>query len=129
MSQVGITVSDDLVAPIIEAKVQAAIIEALGDERSLVERVVAEALTRKIEPERYSSKKVPWIEHVCQKVIREAAEQAIQEWAASHKEVIAAEFLKQLQSKKVASGVVKTMIDGMASVAGCKWKFSIDMPE
>lgn len=129
MGQFEVKVGDDLITPIIEAKVQAAIVESLGQERGLIERVVAEALTRKVEAEKYSSKRVPWIELVCHKVIREAAEQAIQTWAASHKEAIAEEFVRQLSTKKVSSQVVKAMIAGMAGVAGSKWHFQVELPQ
>jgi hypothetical protein len=129
MSGVGISISDDLIMPILEAKVQAAIVEQLGGQGALIEKVVAEALNQKVEAERYSSKKIPWIQQVCQNVIREAAEKAIREWADGQKEQIAKEFLKQLKTQKTASQVVNSMITGMADVASCKWKFSVNLPE
>ena len=127
-SQVGVTVSENLILPILEAKVQAAIIEALGDERSLIERVVTAALTKKIKPDQYSHKEVPWIEHVCQNVIQAAARDAIEQWAGSQKEAITQEFLRQLKTRKTSSSVVGAMIEGLNAAASHKWKFSVELP-
>ena len=127
--QVEIRIGQDLIAPIIEAKIQAAIIEALGDERGLIERVVAEAVTRKVPEAEYSSRKVPWIEHVCQTVIRGAAETAIRQWAESQQQRIADEFLRQLQQKTTSRSVVKAMIEGMVDASKSQWKFSVQLPK
>lgn len=128
-SQVDIKVSQDLIAPIIEAKVQAAIIEALGDERDLIERVVTAALTKKVETDRYSSKTIPWIEKVCNEVVRAAAEQAIKTWAGSQQDRIAEEFVRQLSQQRTSKSVVRAMIDGLADASKSRWKFSVELPE
>lgn len=129
MGKIDIAAGDDLIMPIIQQKVQVAIVEALGNERGIIERVVAEAITRKVEKSKYSSVHVPWIDKVCSDVIREAASEAIKEWANSHKQSIADEFLRQLKTKKTSSSVVRAMIDGLVGAVDSKWKFSVELPE
>ena len=124
-----VNIPNDVLEPIISAKIHTAIIEALGDEKGVIERIVSDLLTRQIKPDQYSSKSVPWIEHTCLKVLRAAAEQAIQEWAASKQDELAAEFVRQLQQKTNAKRVVRAMIDGMAEVAGSRWNFSVEIKD
>lgn len=131
--QVDIKVSPDLVRAIIETKVQAAITEALTSERGVVERVVAAALQTKVDNDgkrsAYSSEnKFTYLDYLCRKILRSAAEAAVERWAAERKEVLEAEFLRQLQTKKTSSQLVRACVDGLTTAVKHKWTFMVEFP-
>lgn len=129
MSEIDIKVSKELVGPIIEAKIQAAIVGELSNAGDLVGKVVAQALSQKVKASDHSYNKITFIEKVCKDTIRAAAEQAVKEWASEHQAQITAEFLRQLKQPTTARKVVRAMVGGMAEVAGSKWKFSVKLPD
>ena len=123
---VEIKVGNDLIGPIVEAKIQAAIVEALSTETGLVERVVAAKLTSKVRhPNHYED--VTFLDLVCEKVIGEAVEQAIREWASSHKEKLVAELTRQLSTKKHGSRVVSAMLDGFVEATQSNWRLKVEL--
>lgn len=117
---VSINMPQDLVKPIIEAKVAAAISEALGGSDAIVERMVALALSKKVDSSgkvsEYSSYNTHnFIEVVCANTIREAAKKAINEFVASQAPKIEAEIRKQLtvRNKDLAKAFVASLVDGV----------------
>ena len=126
---VEIKVSKELIEPVIAAKVQTAIVEALGDKRGVIERMVAEALQAKVKNSQYGYDTVPWIDRVCKDLIQESAKVAIRKWADEQQEKIVAEFVRQLSTKGTARSVVKAMTTGLAEAVACKWRFSVDFPQ
>ncbi|QDU61272.1 hypothetical protein Pan216_21260 [Planctomycetes bacterium Pan216] len=123
-----VKIGDDVVKPIVEAKIQAAIIEVLGNEKGLIERVVGSIINRKVKEREYSSNTIPWIEHVCRDVIRDATEQAIQEWAKSNQGVLVEEFKRQFGQKKTHTAMVKAMLDGMIEASASRFRFKVEFP-
>jgi len=134
MDTVDIKISEDLIKGIIETKVQAAITQALSSEASVVEQVVAAALECKVDEKgkrsRYDSdNKFTYLDSLCRKMIRNAAESAVQEWAHSQQKLLTDTFLKQLQTKKTANALVKTCVDGLSDAASQSWRFSVDVKD
>jgi len=127
---VDIKISDDLVMGIIEKKVQTAIIEALDSETGVVERVITAALGMKVDSEGKvnsysSSNKYTLLDVTCKKLIQGAAEAAIKDWVDKRHDVIKAEFMKQLQTKKTSSLLVRACVDGLAAATTSRWRFSV----
>jgi len=134
MSEVDIKVSEDLIRGIIETKVQTAITEALSEESSVVENVVTAALTQKVSStgsvSRYATdNKFSYLDVLCKKLIREAAEAAIARWVVSRKEVLEKEFLRQLQTKKTSSLMVRACVEGLTGAVKEKWRFSVSFTD
>jgi len=131
--QVDVKISEDLVRGIIETKVQAAITEALSPQKGIVERVVGAALSMKVDDtgkrSSYASdNKLTYLEVLCRKVVQAAAESAIEKWAAERQAVLEAEFLRQLQTKKTSSQLVRACVDGLADAVHSRWRFSVCFP-
>lgn len=129
--QVDIKVSEDLIRGIIETKVQAAITEALSSERGVVERVVAAALDTKVnekgERSRYDGdNKFTYLDSLCRRVIRAAAESAIQKWAAEQQAMLEAQFRRQLQTRKVSNRLVRACVDGLTDATEAQWRFKVE---
>lgn len=117
---VSINMPQDLVKPIIEAKVATAISEALGGSDAIVERMVALALSKKVDSNgkvsEYSSYNTyNFIEAVCANTIQQAAKKAIEAFVASQATKIEAEISKQLatRNKDLAKAFVASLIDGV----------------
>jgi len=133
MDTVDIKISEDLIKGIIETKVQTAIAEALSSERTVVEQVVSAALTCRVDQNCNRSKydsdnKYTYIEALCKKLIRDAATQAVQQWAESKQAELEKEFLRQLQTKKTSSKVVAACVDGLSEATKNHWRFSVQFP-
>lgn len=132
--QVDIKISEDLVRSIIEAKVHTAITEALSDKKGVVERVVSAALSRKVnskgqKPDSYDRDPLTYMEYLCRKLISRATETAIEKWVESRHAVLEAEFLRQLQTKKTSSAMVRACVDGFQEAAKQSWRFQVVFPK
>ena len=131
--QIDIKVSEDLVKGILESKVQAAITEALSKDQGIVESVVHAALSCKVNADgkrsTYDSEnKFTYLDALCKKTIQAAAESAIKKWAEERQKSLEAEFLKQLQTKKTSSMIVKACVSGLVEATKSKWNFSVNFP-
>lgn len=130
--QVDIKVSEGLVRSIIEAKVQAAISEALMDHAGVVEQVVSAALQQKVDDNgqvsKYSSEnRFTYLEWLCRSVIRTAATEATVRWAATRQKELEEEFFKQLQTKKTATMLAKSCLAGVIDAAGSQYRLNVSV--
>ena len=89
MSYVQLTISKEVVTPIVEAKVKEAVLAAMGGADEIVKNVLNGILTQKVGSDgRVSSystdNKYSWLDIVLTKQIKESAEQAIRECLAEN---------------------------------------------
>jgi hypothetical protein len=113
MDKSTIQIPDDVIRPIVEAKVSAAVIEALGGYERLVETAVAQVLNHKVDsngnPDRYDSSHSPtWFKWTMQDCVKKAARAAIEEYFKEHEELIKKALVAELSKKN--SPLVKQMI-------------------
>ena len=99
--QIDIKISQDLVKPIIEAKVKAAIVQALDGEKQILEGILDAYMTQKVDSEGkvgrgYSSDK-PRIDWLLKSCIENALRGAIKEHLSGNQEKFTQEFLKYFQ--------------------------------
>ena len=132
MSDVQLTISKEIVNPIVEAKVKEAILAAMGGADQIVENAVKGILTQKVNSEgkvsNYSSdNKYSWIDIILTKQIKEYAEQAIKETLGKNSLVIKDELIKQLQSKKGSSIAAKALLDAMSGSFSKNWRSNINI--
>jgi len=100
MSDVNLTISKEVVTPIVEAKIKEAILLALGGGDVLIDKVVNNILTQKVAANgtvsNYSSdNKYSWMEIAVTNSINNAARLAIQEVIAKSSEYVARETAVQ----------------------------------
>lgn len=129
-SKVQVQITEDLIKPIIEAKVQAAVIEAIGSEKELVTKFISTALeTRVAANGKVSSydreNKYTVLEQMCLDNIRKAAKDAIKEWLESNQSQIKEALLKQLSTKKMAGEFTKACLTGLLESMQSTWKFQL----
>lgn len=125
--QVDIKISPELIAPIIQAKVQAAIVESLGQQSDMIESVVAAALSTKVDdkgkPTDNSYYKMTFVEFMCRKAIHDATKQAFDEWITENKPKLVEQVKKQI-TKKPAT-FAKAFVDGIAGSLKTQWAFEV----
>lgn len=132
MSEVSLTISKDIVNPIVEAKVKEAVLSALGGADKLVDQLVSTIISQKVNEQgkvdSYShNNKFSWLDVVLTKVIKEQAEEAIKEVLADNAKTIKQELIKQLQTKKGSSLAASALIDAMNGTFSNSWRSQISI--
>lgn len=117
MSDVQLTISSDVVKPIVEAKIHAAIVQEFGKQEQLMASIVNMALQTKVDSDGkygrgYSSDK-SYIEWVVNKAICGSAQQALTEYVEQNKPKIVAAFKRHLTTKidDIAAQMVSCFIE------------------
>jgi len=130
---VNVEVSEGLVRPIIEAKIQAAIVESLGsDPTALIEAIVKQALNVKVDEKgninssSYSNR-YTYLEAIVGKVIRDETKRALEELMELNRPKIKNEIKKQLARDNKASKLASAIIDGMTESLKCKYSNRIEV--
>ena len=120
MSEVNLSISDELVQPIIEAKIQSAICAALSGQQEIVSKVIEKILTMKVNKEGqrdtygYRDSKT-FIQWLCENAIHDAAKEAVKAWVSQSNEKLKKELEKILQrrTRSIAESVISSMITGI----------------
>jgi hypothetical protein len=134
-----IEIPKDVLQPIIEARVTAALSEALaGDNKqNLLEMIVDRVLSAKVddrgEPDRYnSSHATTALEWMVRKALKEAVSESIKEALQSHKETLREALVAELQrsKSKLVQHLARSMVEGMAKTAeSASYRFSVEYKE
>lgn len=113
MENSTIQIPNDVIKPIVEAKVAAAVIEALGGYERMVQSAVAQVLSQKVgsdgQPDRYGYANSPtWLQWVMNDCVKKAARSAVEEWFKEHQDLVKKSLAAELSKKN--SPLVKQMI-------------------
>jgi len=126
----GMTLQVDkcLVEPVIKAQIQAAIVRELGQTERLVEKVVAQALTVKVNSEGKHSKssyrnEFTYLNWLTGDVIRRAAKEAIREYIEEVRDEIKVEVAKQI--RKRSNDFATALVSGLADALKASWRFDV----
>jgi len=119
MSDVNLSISQEIVKPIIETQIKAAIASALGKKEEIIKSAIDAILNFKVDYQghrsQYSSdNKYDFIEIHIQKAIEKALTEAIQEWVNTNQKRIKKEFFEILKTRKGSQALIKAFIDGIA---------------
>lgn len=129
--QIDIKISEDLVKPIIEAKIKASLIQALEGEGKILEGILDAYMKQKVDSEGkigrgYSGDK-PRIDWLLESCISKALESAIKEHLSKNQAKFTQEFLKYFQSKRGSNKIVKAMQSGLIEAMSSSWRFSVGL--
>lgn len=126
--QLEFKVSEGLVRPIIEAKINSAIIEAMGGHERMIVEMVTAFMNQKVDGEGktggYNSNK-PRYEWLTHKLLEDAVRKALQDYLDTKKEVLAREVQKFFSSKKGTNLLVEAVANGVLSGLGKTWRTTI----
>ena len=113
----------DLIAPAIQAHVNAAVVEALKGSDSLITQLVTEIMTKKVDSDGKTGGyrcDTPWITWAVQNIVRDAVKDSIKAHLSTQTERIRKAI--DAEMKKSNSKLVQSLITGMA--AGMTEKFA-----
>jgi hypothetical protein len=122
----------DLIKPAIEAKVNAAVIEALGSMDHLIIRVVEQIMTQKVnhegKHESYDSyNKVPWLTWAVEDATKTAIKKAIQEHISTNSDKIKAAIDTEMRKSKspLVQSLVTAMAEGIAKATAEEYRIKV----
>ncbi len=123
---VSLSVSPEIIKPIIQAKIQAAIIDALGGNATLIQNSVLAIMNAKVDSNGkfssngYGSEK-PLITWLCEELVKRSAEEAVREYFSTKKSLLVKEFEKQFAARK--KSIAEKMVDGIFNSTKSEWEF------
>jgi hypothetical protein len=130
---VKIEVSSDVVRPIVETQIRAAIVAEMSkDPRKLIDALVTEALQFKVQADGSLSKygsdnKHPWLSIHLGKVIREEAMRALEEMITENRDKIKDAIKRELKKENNANQLAAAVISGMTEHLKCKYTNHIEI--
>jgi len=124
----SLQINEDMVKPILEKQIQAAVIANIGNPEKLIEKVVAGALSQKVNREgnvdRYSSdNKYDYLEILTTQAIRTAAKEALKQWLADNQELLKAAVIKELNKPARLKTIVGAFADAAEKSFKSDWRF------
>lgn len=129
---VSLTISKDIVNPIVEAKIKEAILAAMGGKEELVEKVVASVFSKKVNKDgrisSYSSdNKYTWLDIIVTNQIEAAVKEEVQKMVKENSVHIVKAVKKQLTTSSGQSMVAKAMLAGLEGTLQHAWASKIEI--
>jgi len=127
-----IQIPNDIIQPIIEAKVAAAVTEALGGYDRLIETAVSQVLNQKVDergqPSNYSHS-VPWFKYVMRDCVQKAARTAIEDYFKDHAELIKKAIATELGKKNspLVKQLISTLIGSVVNEDSLRYRMNVSV--
>lgn len=128
--QLEFKISEGLIRPIIEAKIKAAVVEAMGGHEKMVADMMVAYMSQKVDSEGkegrgYSSDK-PRLDHLMHKMVEDALKKALTEYLQGKTDLLTKEFEKFFASKKGTSQIIMAMQEGFCKALADRWRTTIN---
>jgi len=130
---VSLKVDPSIVTSILEKRIQAAIVEQLGNEEELIGHAVKLALSEKVDRKgcstgRYASeRKYDFLEILATNSIQETAKAALNGWLAENSKLIREAVLKEMDSPERQKSIAKAYADAIESSITTSWDMSCNI--
>lgn len=122
--QLEFKVSESLVRPIIEAKINAAVIEAMGGAEKIVADMLKTYMSQKVDRDgkvsNYSDT-APRLEWLLHKMIEDALKEALKGFLQKKQDMLQREFEKFFASKQGSSQIIGALKEGFVKSLSEKW--------
>lgn len=128
MSGMTLNVDNDLVKPVIEAEIQAAVVRELGKMNDLIPQMIKTVISTKVDSDGrangYSGNKT-YLEWAFQSTMHGAIKKAITEWINGNQEELQKELAKQIMASKseFAQSVLKAVVGAVEN----QWRFKVEV--
>lgn len=123
-----VNVDDNLVRPIVEAEIKAAIIREFDKTPAIISKVVSEIINQQVDdsgkPSRYSSD-LKYIQWLTREAVRDATKAALTEWVLGNKKELQEEIERQIIKNK--KNIAAQLMAGMAKATESSWKIKVDV--
>lgn len=130
--QTTINLPQELVKPIIEAKINEAILEGMKGSEHLINQAVVAILNQKVDSDgkmsRYSSENnVTLLRHLVTKAIRDAATEAVKSYVAEKQPEIRKAITAQLETKSMRDKFAKALIEGTVDMFASSYRMNVNI--
>lgn len=127
---VSIKVGEDLIKPVIQKQIEAAIIAQLGNGTLLITEAIRYVLTRKVDTSgNYSDSSYggakPYIEWLCQETLKGAVKTAVTKWVESHAPDIEAAISKEMKTH--SSAFAAAFVDGFKTCLKSEYRTTFEV--
>jgi hypothetical protein len=131
-SLVNLSIPQEVTQPIVAAKIQEAVLAALGGSEKIIAGVIHQICNTKVNSDgqtpRYDSDaKHTWLDFHVTQIIQQEVKKELQEQIKVNAEGIKNELIKQLQTKKGASKVAEALLASLNGTFESGWRSRIDI--
>ncbi len=127
--QLEFKISESIVKPIIQAKIQTALVEAMGGHEQMIADMMNAYMTQKVDSEGHDGRGYrddrPRLEWLVHKMLADAMRTALTEYLKTKQDLMAKEFEKFFNSKKGTNQLVKAMHEGLCAALMNDWRTTI----
>jgi hypothetical protein len=132
MGDVELKINENLIKPILTAKINEAVIEALGGRDLLIKDIIEHYMRVKVDNEgkvsTYSSdQNRTRMDYLVDQMIKDAMKDAIKTYMDIHKDLLVKELSKFFASKKGSAEILKALSTGVIDSFQSKWTTKIDV--
>lgn len=130
-SLVNLSIPQEVTQPIVAAKIQEAVLAALGGSEKIVSSVIHTICNTKVDsngssnPRYDSDAKHTWLDYHVTQIIQEEVKKELQEQIKVNAQAIKDELIKQLQTKKGASKVAEALLSSLNGTFASGWRSNI----
>ena len=127
-NMINFGINENMVKPIIEKQMQAAILANIGNAEELIGKVVSHALNQKVDRNgdlsRYNSENnYNYLEVLTTKAIQEASKEALKDWLKENSQLVKAMVIKEMNDPKRQDSLVKAFADAVEESLKVSWRF------
>ena len=127
---VNLQISQDLIKPIIESKIKSALVEALGDEKTIIKDMIDVYLHQKVSSNgnvsSYSSdNKYQLVDILLTKLVTEAVKESMVDWLKDKKDLLKLELSKYFETQKGKKELIKSYADGLLNSMDKDYRFVV----
>lgn len=131
-SLVNLSIPQEVTQPIVAAKIQEAVLAALGGSEKIVAGVIHQICNTKVDANgqvnRYDSdNKHTWLDYHVTKIIQEEVKKELIEQIKTNSQTIKDELVKQLQTKKGAHKVAEALLSALDGTFAHSWTSKIEV--
>lgn len=131
-NMINLEINENVVKPILEKQIQAAILANIGNPEELIQKVVSTALSQKVDSDgrvsRYSGdNKYDYLDVLTTKSIQKAAEEALRDWLEENSQLVKEAVIKELNKPARQHSIAKAFADAVESSLQCSWRFGCDI--
>jgi hypothetical protein len=125
---VELKISPEIIRPIIQAKINAAIVEMFEGHERLVSDMISMWMNQKVDSDgkvgNYNSN-LPRYEQLIHRMLEDAMKKALDNYLSERKEFITQEFMKFFKSKSGSSALASALQQGVCASLKSNWLTSI----
>lgn len=132
-SLVNLSIPKEVTGPIVSAKIQEAVMAALGGADKIVQGVVHQICNTKVSPKDgrvsgyNSDNTIPWMDYHVTQMLQSSIEAELKRQVVEVAAPIKDELIKQLQTKKGASMMATAILEGVAGTFKDNWSSKFEV--